>query len=102
MTHHPLRRYLAALLVTLTAAAPAAACTTFCLRGSGPGGRVLFGKNYDWNVGEGMLVVTRRRLAPGPTCQATGRRAGCRSTAASPSTSTAATSQTAASTRPAW
>lgn len=63
MTHHPLRRYLAALLVTLTAAAPAAACTTFCLRGSGPGGRVLFGKNYDWNVGEGMLVVNQRGLA---------------------------------------
>ncbi len=66
---HPLRRLLAALLVSLAtlailaAAAPAAACTTFCLRGSGPDGRIVFGKNYDWHVGDGMLVVNQRGLA---------------------------------------
>lgn len=36
---------------------PAAACTTLCLRGEG---RVVFGKNYDWSVGEGMLTVNKR------------------------------------------
>jgi penicillin V acylase-like amidase (Ntn superfamily) len=40
--------------------APAQACTTFCLRDDG---RILFGKNYDWNVGDGLLVVNQRGLA---------------------------------------
>ena len=40
-------------------AAPGRACTTFCLRDSG---RVILGKNYDWNVGDGMLVVNQRGL----------------------------------------
>lgn len=39
---------------------PAEACTTFCLRNDG---RILFGKNYDWNVGDGLLVVNQRGLA---------------------------------------
>jgi choloylglycine hydrolase len=39
---------------------PAHACTTFCLRDDG---RILFGKNYDWNVGEGLLVVNQRGMA---------------------------------------
>jgi penicillin V acylase-like amidase (Ntn superfamily) len=47
-------------LAALVLAGPAAACTTFCLRG---GGRVVFGKNYDWNVGSGMLVVNQRGVA---------------------------------------
>jgi choloylglycine hydrolase len=42
------------------AAAPGLACTTFCLRDSG---RVIFGKNYDWNVGDGLLIVNPRGLA---------------------------------------
>ena len=61
------RRLLASLtsLVVLGAATagPAAACTTFCLRGPGPQGRVVFGKNYDWHVGEGLLVVNQRGVA---------------------------------------
>ena len=41
-------------------AAPALdACTTFCLREGGP----VFGKNYDWNVGGGLLVVNKRGMA---------------------------------------
>jgi choloylglycine hydrolase len=35
----------------------AAACTTFCLRNAG---RIVFGKNYDWNVEEGLLIVNKR------------------------------------------
>jgi penicillin V acylase-like amidase (Ntn superfamily) len=51
---------LAVLLLTLAAAGPAPACTTFCLRNDG---RIIFGKNYDWNVGDGMLVVNKRGVA---------------------------------------
>lgn len=35
----------------------AQACTTFCLH-KGP--RALFGKNYDWSVPDGLLVVNKR------------------------------------------
>lgn len=42
------------------AAAPALdACTTFCLRQGGP----VFGKNYDWSFGDGLLVVNKRGVA---------------------------------------
>jgi choloylglycine hydrolase len=51
---------LAALVLTLASAGPAPACTTFCLRDEG---RIVFGKNYDWNVGDGMLVVNKRGVA---------------------------------------
>lgn len=34
----------------------AGACTTFCNRG-------LFGRNYDWNIGYGALMVNKRGLA---------------------------------------
>ncbi|HEX3131650.1 MAG TPA: linear amide C-N hydrolase [Thermoanaerobaculia bacterium] len=51
---------LAALVLTLASALPAPACTTFCLRNEG---RIVFGKNYDWNVGDGMLVVNKRGVA---------------------------------------
>jgi penicillin V acylase-like amidase (Ntn superfamily) len=48
------------------AAVPAQACTTFCLH-KGP--RALFGKNYDWAVADGLLVVNKRgveKTAPLP------------------------------------
>ena len=32
------------------------ACTTFCLKN---GGEVLFGKNYDWMIGDGMIFVNK-------------------------------------------
>lgn len=51
--------FLAALFVAFSLNAPAQACTTFCLRDEG---RILFGKNYDWNVGDGLLVVNQRGL----------------------------------------
>lgn len=35
------------------------ACTTFCLKNSG---EVLFGKNYDWNIGDGLLFVNKRNV----------------------------------------
>ena len=33
------------------------ACTTFCLKKNG---EVLFGKNYDWMVGDGLVFVNKR------------------------------------------
>ena len=53
-------RCTAALMALLLAAAPVLPCTTFCLRG---GGEVLFGKNYDWMIGDGMVFVNKRGVA---------------------------------------
>lgn len=50
----------AAVLLALALSVPASACTTFCLR---DGGRIVFGKNYDWSVGDGLLVVNKRGVA---------------------------------------
>lgn len=52
--------FLAAAVIAAGLPAPTEACTTFCLRG---GGRIVFGKNYDWSVGEGLLVVNQRGMA---------------------------------------
>lgn len=49
----------AALLVGL-AAPPADGCTTFLLN---DGRRFVFGKNYDWDVRSGMLIVNQRGMA---------------------------------------
>lgn len=35
------------------------ACTTFCLKNNG---EVLFGKNYDWMIGDGMIFVNKRGI----------------------------------------
>jgi penicillin V acylase-like amidase (Ntn superfamily) len=36
------------------------ACTTFCLRGKG---EVLFGRNYDWDIGDALIFVNKRGVA---------------------------------------
>lgn len=51
------------LLAGLGAALPpreAGACTTFCLR---RGGEVVYGKNYDWQNGNGSVMVNQRGVA---------------------------------------
>ena len=48
----------AALLVACQPALDA--CTTFCLRA---GDRVVFGRNYDFEIGDGRLIVNAARLA---------------------------------------
>lgn len=40
----------------------AEACTTFCLRN---GDAVVYGKNYDWQNGNGFLMVNQRGVATG-------------------------------------
>lgn len=57
---------LAIILGAFWMAREAQACTTFCLH-KGP--RALFGKNYDWSVPDGLLVVNKRgveKTAPLP------------------------------------
>jgi choloylglycine hydrolase len=48
------------LLVTVTGTHETLACTTFCLKNKG---EVLFGKNYDWMIGDGMLFVNKRGVS---------------------------------------
>ena len=36
------------------------ACTTFCLKNKG---EVLFGKNYDWMIGDGLVFVNKRGVS---------------------------------------
>jgi penicillin V acylase-like amidase (Ntn superfamily) len=38
----------------------ALACTTFCLKNKN---EILFGKNYDWMIGDGLLMVNKRGLS---------------------------------------
>jgi penicillin V acylase-like amidase (Ntn superfamily) len=51
---------LALAVVVVIAGGEARPCTTFCLDG---GKSLVFGKNYDWGVGVGMVVVNQRGVA---------------------------------------
>src|SRR6266480_3041856 len=46
------------------------ACTTFCLKHKG---EVLFGKNYDWSIGDGLVFVNKRGIAKTATAEGTPR-----------------------------
>jgi len=52
---------LACLLVN-----PSLACTTFCLKNRG---EVLFGGNYDWMIGDGLVFVNKRGVAKQATVE---------------------------------
>jgi choloylglycine hydrolase len=60
MQHRAVLAVLACLVAVAAIPSRAAACTTFCLRSNG---EVLFGKNYDWNIGYGMVVTNKRGIA---------------------------------------
>lgn len=51
---------LASSLLLLISSADIYACTTFCLKNRG---EVLFGKNYDWMIGDGMVFVNKRGVS---------------------------------------
>ena len=55
-----LRAFLFALLLSALPLNSAFACTTFCLKNRG---EILFGKNYDWMVGDGLVFVNKRGVA---------------------------------------
>jgi penicillin V acylase-like amidase (Ntn superfamily) len=42
------------------------ACTTFCLKNHG---EVLFGKNYDWMIGDGLIFVNKRGVVKSATAE---------------------------------
>jgi choloylglycine hydrolase len=54
-----MRRFPALLLLFL-AAAPAFPCSTFCLARDG---EVLFGRNYDFEIGQGYVMTNRRGVS---------------------------------------
>jgi choloylglycine hydrolase len=47
------------VLVTAVCGRDAVACTTFCYA---DGGTLVFGRNYDWHIGDGMVVVNKRNV----------------------------------------
>ncbi|HEV8579490.1 MAG TPA: hypothetical protein VGX68_10455 [Thermoanaerobaculia bacterium] len=51
---------LAGLVLALQPVPESSACTTFCLK-RGP--QAVFGKNYDWSVGDGLVMVNKRGVA---------------------------------------
>jgi len=51
---------LSVLVLVCLAFNEARACTTFCLKSKG---EVLFGKNYDWMIGDGLVFVNKRGVA---------------------------------------
>jgi penicillin V acylase-like amidase (Ntn superfamily) len=48
------------LSVVVLSTNQALACTTFCLIGKG---EVLFGRNYDWTIGDALIFVNKRNVA---------------------------------------
>jgi choloylglycine hydrolase len=50
------RMLLIAIAALVCVAPPSHACTTFCFVGD----HVIFGKNYDWNVDTGLVIVNKR------------------------------------------
>ena len=48
------------LVLLLLPVPEATACTTFCLK---RGSQAVFGKNYDWDVGDGLVIVNKRGVA---------------------------------------
>ncbi len=56
-----MKRSLSILLaLALAGASEALACTTFCLQ---RGSQAVFGKNYDWSVGDGLVIVNKRGVS---------------------------------------
>src|SRR5512144_123030 len=47
------------VLVSAVCGREAVACTTFCYA---DGGTLVFGRNYDWHIGDGMVVVNTRNV----------------------------------------
>src|SRR4030081_3781200 len=52
------------LLLAFLSVNQASACTTFCLKQNG---EILFGRNYDWNIGDALEQVNKRGVMKGAT-----------------------------------
>jgi penicillin V acylase-like amidase (Ntn superfamily) len=64
--HHtvPMKALFITLLILTLSSDSVFACTTFCLRTKD---RVLFGRNYDWDIGDGLIFVNKRGVSKGST-----------------------------------
>jgi len=51
---------LASILTGIFLSITALGCTTFCLKNKG---EVLFGKNYDWMIGDGLVFINKRGVS---------------------------------------
>ncbi|HSK73397.1 MAG TPA: linear amide C-N hydrolase, partial [Pyrinomonadaceae bacterium] len=61
--------FAASVLILFTLfAAETFACTTFCLKNKD---EVLFGKNYDWMIGDGLVFVNKRGVSKTATAEGT-------------------------------
>ncbi|MFZ0750153.1 MAG: linear amide C-N hydrolase, partial [Pyrinomonadaceae bacterium] len=58
----------AILIVFCLSATRVFACTTFCLKNKG---EILFGKNYDWMVGDGLVFVNKRGVSKSASLEGT-------------------------------
>lgn len=55
-----MKKFLIAAILISLAANSAFSCTTFCF---GDKGQILFGRNYDWDIGNGMLMINKRGMS---------------------------------------
>jgi Linear amide C-N hydrolases, choloylglycine hydrolase family len=55
-----MRRSLSILILLVVSSPAAFPCTTFCTSG---GGEVLYGRNYDFEIGQGYVMTNRRGVA---------------------------------------
>ena len=53
----PLASIICVVLVLVSFPISPLGCTTFCLVGKG---EVLFGRNYDWIIGDGLVMINKR------------------------------------------
>src|SRR5215470_5207291 len=58
---------LSLLVASSLLSAPVSACTTFCLKNKG---EMLFGRNYDYMFGDGMIMVNKRGVVKVSTSEA--------------------------------
>src|SRR5262245_13279244 len=55
-----MKRFLIAAILISLAANNLFSCTTFCFSDKG---QIIFGRNYDWDIGNGMLMINKRGMS---------------------------------------
>jgi penicillin V acylase-like amidase (Ntn superfamily) len=55
-----MKKFVIATILISLAANHAFSCTTFCFAEKG---QVVFGRNYDWDIGNGMLIINKRGMS---------------------------------------
>lgn len=55
-----MNKFLIAGVLLIVIAANGFSCTTFCFADKG---QIVFGRNYDWDIGNGMLMINKRAMS---------------------------------------